>query len=301
MSASSQLSEQEMAQVVALRDALGTEMSAMLTDNDCMRFVRARKNDISKAANMASNWATWWKTPFADESLKHMSPSNILHLQEVDPDEDIYTELCPHALYGFSKEGHPIYWERTGIISNSLKTLKKKTNLNKLHARHVRIQELNRARLYHTNKKLGKSNTANEIEKTIIVFDMLELGMSPDLFGINYVKDMFGCDGNYYPERLHKMLMINAPWYFSAIWALVSFCVDPVTAEKIVIVGSDYEGVLREYIDEENIPKEMGGLAEVDWHCPYAEGSGCSPDEIKEYLASQTTDSIQTLEDQKKE
>ena len=87
--------------------------------------------------------------------------------------------------------------------------------------------------------------------------------------------------------RLHKMIMINAPWYFSAIWALVSFCVDPVTAEKISIVGSDYTAVLQDLIDEDNIPVEMGGKANVVWHYPYQEGSGCSPDELKAYLEYQ--------------
>lgn len=83
------------------------------------------------------------------------------------------------------------------------------------------------------------------------------------------------------------MIMINAPWYFSAIWALVSFCVDPVTAEKITIVGSDYADTLRELIDEDNIPSDMGGKAEVNWHAPYAEGSGCSPAELRVFLDHQ--------------
>jgi hypothetical protein len=81
------------------------------------------------------------------------------------------------------------------------------------------------------------------------------------------------------------MIMINAPWYFTAIWALVSFCVDPVTAEKITIVGSDYQSVLTDLIDADNIPSDVaGGSAEVAWHCPYPEGSGCSPSELREYL-----------------
>lgn len=87
------------------------------------------------------------------------------------------------------------------MISNILKELKVRTTIGHLVARHVRLQEINRARLYHINKRLGKTDTDDEIEKMIIVFDLSELGMSPDMFGINYVKDMFTVDGNYYPER----------------------------------------------------------------------------------------------------
>ncbi len=62
-----------------------------------MRFVRARKSDITKAATMASDWAEWWVTPFADEELQGVSPSNILRVQEVDPTEQIYTDLVSAA------------------------------------------------------------------------------------------------------------------------------------------------------------------------------------------------------------
>lgn len=287
MSTSQELPEENRAQVTALRDAVTVEVSSLLTDYDCMRFVRARKGDITKAATMASDWAAWWQTPFTEDALKDLTPSSILRTQEVDPTEEMYKELCPHAMYGFSKSGHPIYWEKTGIISNALKVLKTRTTVEGLVVRHIRLQEMNRSRLFYINNKLGKTNTMEEIEKNIIVFDLIELGMSPDMFGINYVKDMFGVDGNFYPERLHKMIMINAPWYFSAIWALVSFCVDPVTAEKITIVGADYADTLRELIDEDSIPSDMGGKAEVTWHAPYAEGSGCSPAELRAFLEHQ--------------
>lgn len=70
-----------------------------------------------------------------------------------------------------------------------------------LVARHIRMQEINLARVHYINKKTGKANTPDEVEKIVIVFDMSELGMAPDMFGINYVKDMFGVDGSYYPER----------------------------------------------------------------------------------------------------
>jgi hypothetical protein len=83
------------------------------------------------------------------------------------------------------------------------------------------------------------------------------------------------------------MVMINAPWYFSAIWALVSYCVDPITAQKISIVGADYQELLKELIDDDNIPSDLGGTADVSWHYPYPEGSGCSPAELRAYLALQ--------------
>jgi len=290
----SQQSTENETLISQLREALGgQEAASQLSDRDCMRFIRARKFDIEKASAMAAAWITWWNTPFGGEDdgdLQHTTPSNILTMQEVDPTEEIYTEFCPHIMFGFSKEGHPIFWEKTGLISNSLKQLKAKTTVTKLVVRHVRLQETMLARLDYINKKLGKSNTDSELEKFVVVFDLKNLAFSPDMFGINYVRDMFTCDGKYYPERLHKMVMINAPWYFSAIWALVSYVVDPVTANKISIIGSNYEEVLKELIDEDNIPVDCGGEAHVEWKYPYAEGTGCSPSELRDFLASKSNE-----------
>jgi hypothetical protein len=38
---------------------------------------------------------------------------------------------------------------------------------------------------------------------------------------------------DYYPEMLHKMYIINAPWVFRTIWGMAKGWVDEKTASKI--------------------------------------------------------------------
>lgn len=97
MSTTNCLPEESQALVAALRDAVGIEVSSLLSDNDCMRFVRARKGDIAKATVMASEWATWWQTPFEDEEHKGISPSTILKNRVDDPNEQLYTDLVHNS------------------------------------------------------------------------------------------------------------------------------------------------------------------------------------------------------------
>lgn len=53
---------------------------------------------------------------------------------------------------------------------------------------------------------------------------------------------------------------MNAPSYYNAIWGLIKRFIDPVTAEKLVIVSpSEVLERLTEEIDMENIPKVFGG------------------------------------------
>ncbi len=103
-SSTSQQSAENQALIAQLREALGgQDASSLLSDRDCMRFIRARKFDIDKASVMAAAWMTWWNTPFGGEEdgdLQHTTPSNILTMQEVDPTEDVYTGKmqCSHNM-----------------------------------------------------------------------------------------------------------------------------------------------------------------------------------------------------------
>jgi len=53
--------------------------------------------------------------------------------------------------------------------------------------------------------------------------------------------------------------MINAPYTFTTIWAMVKPWLDPSTAKKIKIIGSNYLDVLKKDIDVDQIPVEYGG------------------------------------------
>ncbi len=56
------------------------------------------------------------------------------------------------------------------------------------------------------------------------------------MFG--YVKQVSAMSQNYYPERLGRLYLINAPWGFSGVWNVVKGWLDPVTVQKIHVLGS---------------------------------------------------------------
>ncbi|RHZ61794.1 SEC14 family lipid-binding protein [Aspergillus thermomutatus] len=63
-----------------------------------------------------------------------------------------------------------------------------------------------------------------------------------------------------YPETIDRIFICNPPSYFSKIWNLMKRFVDPVTAEKIVVLNStDVYGTLNKYIHHDNIPTQFGG------------------------------------------
>jgi hypothetical protein len=194
----------------------------------------------------------------------------------VDPtEEDIYKRLTPHILAGEDREGHPIYWERTGRCAQNFGQLKQAVDPTGLLVRHVRMQEITVCRLRAVSAKHGR-----RIEKGIFVMDCSQLGMSPDLDSIKYIISSLGIDQKFYPERLHSMYAINCPWFFTAIYAMVAPFIDPVTKSKLHILGSNYLPQLLEHIDASQIPRELGGEMDIQWHWPHP---GIMPEDIEAF------------------
>jgi hypothetical protein len=72
---------------------------------------------------------------------------------------------------------------------------------------------------------------------------------------------------NYYPERLGRLYIINAPWAFKYVWTVIKGWLDPVTVQKIQILDSTYETELHKQVPKENLPKEFGGTCECPGGC----------------------------------
>ena len=69
-------------------------------------------------------------------------------------------------------------------------------------------------------------------------------------------------DSSYYPERLGRMIIINAPSMFSWAWRIFQGFLNDVQRSKITIHGSDpeeWKPVLLTYIAADQIPLEYGG------------------------------------------
>ncbi|QCD84948.1 phosphatidylinositol transfer protein 3-like [Vigna unguiculata] len=65
---------------------------------------------------------------------------------------------------------------------------------------------------------------------------------------------------DYYPERLGKLIIVNAPYIFMKVWQLIYPFIDNKTKKKIVFVDKNkVKSALLEDIDESNMPEIFGG------------------------------------------
>jgi hypothetical protein len=64
---------------------------------------------------------------------------------------------------------------------------------------------------------------------------------------------------DYYPELMHKSLIINAPTSFRIIWSMIKYLLDGRTQGKIHVLPVDYKEELFKEIAPENLLPKYGG------------------------------------------
>jgi hypothetical protein len=101
--------------------------------------------------------------------------------------------------------------------------------------------------------------------------DLKGVGISKVSSVYSYVKQASAISQNYYPERLGRLYLINAPWGFSGVWSIVKGWLDPVTVQKIHILGSGYQKELLEQVPAENLPTIFGGTCECSGGCAFSD------------------------------
>lgn len=67
-----------------------------------------------------------------------------------------------------------------------------------------------------------------------------------------------------------QLLILNAPSSFTAIWSAIKTWIAKETADKIDILGSDYQKILLQHVDAENLPSSLGGNCNCEGGCEWS-------------------------------
>lgn len=109
------------------------------------------------------------------------------------------------------------------------------------------------------------------LETCCTILDLKGVGITSVPSVYSYLHQASAISQNYYPERLGKLYLINAPWGFSSVFSVVKSFLDPVTVNKIHVLGAGYHQQLLEQVPIENLPAEFGGLCECEGGCEFSD------------------------------
>lgn len=155
---------------------------------------------------------------------------------------------------GTDKIGRPVYIEQSGRMNpDKLWTVvDEQTLVRSFMHQYEEILKLHFFACSYVAKK--------QIFHTFTILDMT--GFSVSMFN-NRVKRLVklgsGIAQDYYPEQLGQMMIVNAPWVFTGIWAVVKAFIDEKTRKKIQIVGGSSKKELAKYVEPDQLAEFLGG------------------------------------------
>ena len=120
-----------------------------------------------------------------------------------------------------TQDGRPVYLEHLGKVD--LTALYKITSQERMLTNlAVEYEKVSDPRLPACSRKAGKL-----LETCCTIMDLKGVGITsvPSVYG--YLKSASIISQDYYPERLGKLYVINAPWGFSTVFGVVKGVLDP--------------------------------------------------------------------------
>jgi len=152
-----------------------------------------------------------------------------------------------------TNDGHLVVYERLTEMHPDILDI---VSLDDMIKFHLYVQEL----VSREQKRLHTEEKNGTYAGVVYVYDLVSLTLS-HLSSDNY--NMFKIFNHYdadnYPETIRRVFLINSPSVFTIGWKVAKKFLDPITIQKIVILGTDYQDELCKVIPPDCIPKAYGG------------------------------------------
>ncbi|XP_074295222.1 uncharacterized protein LOC141623079 [Silene latifolia] len=204
------------------------------TDSCLRRYLEARSWNVDKARKMLEETLKWRASYKPEEIRWH----EVAHEGE--------TGKISRANFR-DREGRTVLLMRPG---------KQNTTSTEGNIRHL-VYMLENAIL----------NLPEGQEQMCWMIDYTGFSMSTNI-SVRTTRDIINILQNHYPERLAVAFLYNPPRIFQAFWKVVKYFLDPKTFQKVKFVypkNKESVELMKVYFDLENLPKEFGGNATLEY------------------------------------
>ncbi|XP_071944525.1 SEC14-like protein 2 isoform X2 [Antedon mediterranea] len=272
------LSEQQQKKLNEFRQNLSDDLSPRHDDHYLLRWLRARKFDLSKSEKMLR------------DHLIFRKQMNIDGILDWNPPE-VLPKYMPGGICGHHKDGGIIWIEPYGRIDP--KGIVRSCNKSDFVRYKTKFCEIILKDFQEQSKKLGKI-----VDDVIVIVDLDTIEYhhiwQPLVDAYNAAFTMFEAN---YPEVLKICFVLNAPSMVSAGFSLIKPFLSEDTTHKIKFLKSNQLQVLLEYIDPDQLPKAYGGTRTDSNGCPQCKDEICWGGKVpRSYYVNKELQEIENLQ-----
>lgn len=171
----------------------------------------------------------------------------------------------PQYYHKTDKDGRPVYIEQLGAVK--IKEMYQITTEERMLKNLVwEYESFTTYRLPACSRQQGYL-----VETSCTILDLKGISITTASQVYSYIQKASTIGQNYYPERMGKFYVINAPFGFSTVFSFIKRFLDPVTVEKIFVLGSNYKSELLKQIPPQNLPEKFGGTSKAEGGVEFAD------------------------------
>eukprot|EP00897_Mesotaenium_endlicherianum_P002499 jgi/Mesen1/2277/ME000154S01446 len=228
-------------------------------DFTLLRFLRAKRLDLTKAAEMYEAYLAW-----RDENKL----DSIVESWEY-PELEAVLDSWPQFWHKTDKEGQPVNYQMFGDLQ--VARLFEATSEERLMRQAMWVCEELYERKFPACSRLRGARVA----RATVVIDLANVSLFTFTSAAvrRVLLQMVHMLGSFYPESLGSLVIVNAPMAFTLVWDLLLPYLDERTQKKTQIHRDDGVESLLKIIDAENLPDFMGGSCECPNGC-HLDGAG---------------------------
>jgi len=233
------------------RQALDAAVAALSADLanvrpwEVLKFLTPSRYDVAAAVAAYRRMRAWRAEQKIDTIASEVIPQKRL------------IEMCsPSTIRGRDRDGRPIYFEKTGRVHAA--ELVGQVDFKQFERLHVQGLEAALAQMEANERELGRP-----VRELTAVLDLSGLGPS-HLRAMAVLQSLSAIKDSYYPERLAKIFVINAPWIFPTIFSSIKSWLSFGVMSRAYVVHDVAE--LHAHIAPDQLPREYGGT--LDWTLP---------------------------------
>ena len=209
------------------------------------RIVLSSRGDANKLEAKMRGWLRWREDYDIDNILATPKPSF-----------EVVKAFYPHALHGRTKAGHAIQMEAPGQFSKLIKALRARGFADPTRAvvEHVSFV------MSYAFANVDPRDLPNG--RILRIIDMSRMDLADTTYeAFMFLKTMASSVSIAFPERVHRVVIVNPPSGFGVLWSVFSPLASPSTLARVKVCKTTEEArrVLEEDMDVRDIPREYGG------------------------------------------